>query len=116
MDKDLDKFMKIAIQQARESLRQGDCGFGSVIFKDGEIVSAAHDTEKTDSDPTAHAEILAIRQAAKTLGRNLSGCTIISRIRACNIPSQIILPNPTMRPSSYTEQQYQLRLMASINS
>lgn len=83
MDEDIGKYMQIAIQQARESLRQGNCGFGSVIFKNNEIVSTAHDTEKTDSDPTAHAEILAIRGAAKKLGRNLEGCAIVSTHEPC---------------------------------
>lgn len=56
--------MRLAIDEARMSLREGNCGFGAVIVKDDRLVAKARDAEKTDADPTAHAEITAIRMAS----------------------------------------------------
>lgn len=76
-------FMLIAIDEAKLSFREGNCGFGAVIVKDGEVVSRSHDTEKTERDPTAHAELTAIREAATLLGRHLDGCQVISTHEPC---------------------------------
>lgn len=80
---DFRDFMLIAIDEARVSFREGNCGFGAVIVKDGEIVSRSHDTEKTERDPTAHAELTAIRKAATLFGRHLDGCQVISTHEPC---------------------------------
>lgn len=80
---DLSKFMLVAIDEAELSLREGNCGFGAAIVKDGEIVARSHDTEKTDCDPTAHAELTAIRKAAILMGRRLTGCQIVSTHEPC---------------------------------
>jgi tRNA(Arg) A34 adenosine deaminase TadA len=55
-------FMLLAIQEAEQSLHEGNCGFGAVIVRDGQLVAQAHDTEKTAQDPTAHAEMAAKRR------------------------------------------------------
>ena len=47
--------MLIAIEEAEQSLRQGNSGFGAVIVKDGNVIARTHDTDKTDGDPTAPA-------------------------------------------------------------
>lgn len=58
--------------------------FGAVIVKDGEIIVNARNSVVIDTDPTAHAEMNAIRQAAKLLGTyNLKGCTIYSSCEPC---------------------------------
>jgi tRNA(adenine34) deaminase len=88
---DLKKFMLVAIAEAETSLRQGDCGFGAVIFSGHEIVAKTHDTEKTDGDPTAHAELKAIRQAAAKLGPDLSGCGIVTTHEPCPMCSTAIV-------------------------
>jgi len=80
---DFQEFMKLAIEEAEASLREGNSGFGAVIAQDGRIISRAHDTEKTDLDPTAHAELTAIRKAASLLGRHLDGCLILSTHEPC---------------------------------
>lgn len=84
-------FMLIAVQEAEHSLREGNCGFGAVIVKGGEIVSQAHDTEKTARDSAAHAELTAIRQAAAKLGRTLTDCQIISTHEPCPMCATALL-------------------------
>ncbi len=76
-------FMKIAIDEAETSLREGNKGFGAAIVRDGECIATAHDMEETDRDPTSHAEINAIRIASQKLGKNLSGCILISTHEPC---------------------------------
>jgi len=83
MNIDLEKYMKIAIREAETSLREGNHGFGAVIVKNNETISLAHDLDETGSDPTAHAELLAIRKASLRIGKDLSGCFLISTHEPC---------------------------------
>jgi len=71
-------FMKIAAEEAAEGMKKGDGGpFGAVIVKDGAIVAKGHNLVVVSNDPTAHAEITAIRKAAAALKRfDLSDCEI----------------------------------------
>ncbi len=80
---DLERNMKFAIEEAEESLREGNHGFGAVIIKNNEVVARAHDTEETEGVATAHAEIIAIRRASRFLGKNLGGCVILSTHEPC---------------------------------
>lgn len=82
-EKDYQKFMQVAIEEAENSLKEGNKGFGAVLVKNDRIIERAHDTEVTDSDPTAHAEMNAIRKAFKNYSTNLSGCTLISTHEPC---------------------------------
>ena len=61
-------FMQIAFEEAKRGVESGDGGpFGAVIVKNGEVVAAAHNEVLKRNDPTAHAEMLAIRKASKKL-------------------------------------------------
>ncbi len=76
------------MEQARRmrnlALETGDQGYGAVIVKDGRIVGQAPSRVVVNRDPTAHAEIEAIRDAARNLGtRDLSGCVMYGTSRAC---------------------------------
>ena len=82
-NKQHEEFMKIAIEEAKTSLKEGNKGFGAVVTKDGRIIASAHDTEVTDQDSTAHAEINAIRRASKIYRIDLTGCLIISTHEPC---------------------------------
>ena len=82
-NKQYEEFMKIAIEEAKTSLKEGNKGFGAVVTKDGRIIASAHDTEVTDQDSTAHAEINAIRRASKIYRKDLTGCLIISTHEPC---------------------------------
>lgn len=76
-------YMKVAFDEACLSHREGNHGFGAVIVQDGEVIAQAHDTEETEKDPTAHAELRAIRLASAKLGKNLSGCSIVCTHEPC---------------------------------
>jgi tRNA(Arg) A34 adenosine deaminase TadA len=82
-EKDKD-FMREAIRLADESVKNGGGPFGAVIVKDGEIIAGASNSVTLDNDPTAHAEMNAIRKACKKLGTfDLTGCTIYTSCEPC---------------------------------
>ncbi|MEN8152967.1 MAG: nucleoside deaminase [Acidobacteriota bacterium] len=85
MDKKEKEFLNIAINEAEKGMNDNDGGpFGAVIVKDGNIIAAAHNEVISSNDPTAHAEIIAIRKASKKLGRfDLSDCEIYSTCEPC---------------------------------
>jgi tRNA(adenine34) deaminase len=84
-------FMAVAVTEAEASLKEGNCGFGAVVVRHGEILARCHDTEKTGGDPTAHAEMGAIQKAAKRCGRNLRGCQIYSTHEPCPMCATALL-------------------------
>jgi tRNA(adenine34) deaminase len=61
-------FMRLALREAERALEHDDVPVGAVIVKDGELIGAAHNERELRQDPTAHAEVSALRQAARTLG------------------------------------------------
>lgn len=76
--------MRLAIQLSIESIDNGGGPFGAVVVKDGEIIATASNTVTKDIDPTAHAEVNAIRKASKKLNTfDLSGCEIYSSCEPC---------------------------------
>ncbi len=78
------KFMQKAIDLSIESVKNGGGPFGAVIVKDGKIIAESSNSVTKDNDPTAHAEVNAIRKAAKELGSfDLSGCEIYSSCEPC---------------------------------
>jgi tRNA(adenine34) deaminase len=86
----MENFMQEAIDEAVCSLREGNHGFGSVIIKNNQVIAKAHDLEETSHDPTSHAEINAVRSASGILGKNLSGCILISTHEPCPMCSAAI--------------------------
>lgn len=80
---DMDQFMRIAIEEAKQSLREGNNGFGAVIIRNGVIITTSHDQEDTEHDCTSHAEMNAIREASRQLGKDLSGCQLICTHEPC---------------------------------
>lgn len=73
-----------ALEQARAGAAAGEVPIGAVIVKDGDVIAAAHNAPRTLTDPTAHAEILAIRAAAKILGsERLEGCELWVTLEPC---------------------------------
>lgn len=91
MNSGLSEYMKIALEEAKASLREGNHGFGAVILKENRVVSQAHDTEETEQDPTAHAEINAIRRACTQLGKNMEGCILLSTHEPCPMCAAAII-------------------------
>ena len=77
-------FMMKAFEMKREAVAAGDQAYGAVVVKDDRIVSAAPSRVVTNVDPTAHAEMEALRDAAVHLGsRDLSGCVLYSSSPPC---------------------------------
>jgi tRNA(Arg) A34 adenosine deaminase TadA len=77
-------FMAIALREARRSLREGNKGFGAVLIKDSRVLGRAHDTEVTESDPIAHAEIKLIRSVARRgIGVEFEGSILVSTHEPC---------------------------------
>lgn len=62
------KYMEYALNEAKKAFAMGEVPIGAVIVKNGEIIASAHNLCETQKDPTAHAEILAIKKAAELLG------------------------------------------------
>ena len=76
--------MQQALDQARLGESAGEVPIGAVIIKDGTVIAVAHNLPRSLSDPTAHAEILAIRAAAQALGNaRLDGCELWVTLEPC---------------------------------
>lgn len=76
--------MDTALGEARKARDAGEVPVGAVIVRDGAVIAAAHNRTLTDRDPTAHAEILAIRAAARALGsERLVGCDLYVTLEPC---------------------------------
>jgi len=81
---DDDRFMREALEEARRAGEHGDVPIGAAVVRDGAIVSRAGNRREVDADPTAHAEIIAIRDAARALGRwRLSDCALYVSVEPC---------------------------------
>lgn len=81
---DHNKYMRKAIQLSIDNMERGGGPFGAVIVKDGKIIAEAANSVTIDNDPTGHAEVNAIRLAAKNLSDfDLEGCTIYSSCEPC---------------------------------
>jgi guanine deaminase len=78
-------FMREAIRLSLENIRSGKGGpFGAVIVKDGKIIARGFNQVTSSNDPTAHAEVVAIREACKELGTfQLDGCEIYTSCEPC---------------------------------
>jgi tRNA(adenine34) deaminase len=77
-------FMAIAMDEARAAAARGEVPVGAVIVRDGEVLAQAGNRTLADKDPTAHAELLAVRAAAKKLGsERLTGCDLYVTLEPC---------------------------------
>jgi tRNA(adenine34) deaminase len=76
--------MRAALEQARAAAAVGEVPVGAVVVRDGAILAAAHNSPRALSDPSAHAEMLAIRAAARALGsERLDGCELWVTLEPC---------------------------------
>ena len=80
------KYMQEALNEAAKAAEIGEIPIGAVIVRDGEIIARGHNRTETDKDPIAHAEMIAIRQAAEVLGGwRLPGCTMYVTVEPCSM-------------------------------
>ena len=76
--------MALAIDEARRALAHGDVPIGAVVLRDGAVIAARHNERELTGDPTAHAEILALRDAAAVVGHwRLDDCTLVVTLEPC---------------------------------
>ena len=76
--------MEAALAQAQLAAQAGEVPVGAVVVRDGEVIARAHNAPRGQNDPTAHAEILALRRAAHTLGQErLEGCDLWVTLEPC---------------------------------
>ncbi len=79
-----ESFMRMALSAAAEASRLGEVPVGAVVVKDGEVIAIGHNRPIGGHDPTAHAEIAALRAAAQKLGNyRLPGCTLYVTLEPC---------------------------------
>lgn len=79
-----EQYMREALEEARIAFEEDEVPIGAVIVKDGVIISRAHNMKEQWKDPTAHAEIIAIREASNILGGwRLMGCELYVTIEPC---------------------------------
>ena len=79
-----ERFMRLALDEAKRALAHDDVPIGAVLVRDGEVLSSAHNERELKSDATAHAEILALRRASERVGGwRLDGATMYVTLEPC---------------------------------
>lgn len=79
--------MGLALAEARAALAAGDVPIGAIVLSpSGEVIGRGHNIREQTGDPTGHAEVVAIRQAAAAVGEwRLSGCTLVVSLEPCTM-------------------------------
>jgi tRNA(adenine34) deaminase len=91
MDNDLE-FMQLALEEGRAAALAGEVPVGAVLVRDGEVVARAGNRTIRDCDPTAHAEILVLREGARKLGNyRLAATTLYATIEPCSMCAGAII-------------------------
>ena len=81
---DHDALMGLALEQAALAEAHDDVPVGAVVVRDGEVIATGRNRREVDGDPTAHAEVLALRAASQVVGRwRLDGCTLVVTLEPC---------------------------------
>lgn len=76
--------MKMALEEARKAPEHDDVPVGALVVLDGSVIASAHNERELRGDPTAHAEVLALRAAAEAVGSSrLDGATLVSTLEPC---------------------------------
>jgi len=87
-----DHFMQLALEEARAALEENEVPIGAVIVHEERVIARAHNQREQLRDPTAHAEMIAITQAAASLGSwRLEGCTLYATLEPCPMCAGAIL-------------------------
>ncbi|HEY3139946.1 MAG TPA: tRNA adenosine(34) deaminase TadA [Acidimicrobiales bacterium] len=81
---DVDQAMRMALEEAAAASAHGDVPVGAVVLHEGAIIAQRHNERERSDDPTAHAEILALRDAARAVGSwRLEGMTLVVTLEPC---------------------------------
>ena len=112
-------YMKEALKEAYKAYEKKETPIGAIIVKDGEIIARAHNLTEELKDPTAHAEILAIREASKKLGGwRLVDCDLYVTMEPCIMCSGAIANSRIKKliigtkhiKNAYTEKQHEFKI------
>lgn len=78
------ELMKLALAEAAHALDHDDVPVGAVVVRNGEVIASRHNERELTGDPTAHAEVLALRDAAAAIGSwHLTDCTLVVTLEPC---------------------------------
>lgn len=92
MQNEMNKFMKLALLEARKAAQINEVPVGAVIVLDGKVIAKAHNKKETNNDPLGHAEILVIKKAVKKLGSwRLNGCSLYVTLEPCSMCAGAIM-------------------------
>ena len=81
-----ERYMRLALEEAEQAFHEGEIPIGAVVVCGGRVIARAHNSVERLSDPTAHAELLAITSATEALGgKYLQGCTLYVTIEPCTM-------------------------------
>lgn len=98
---DLDYLMGLAIEEAKLALAHDDVPVGALVVRNGEMIASRHNEREKTGDPTAHAEVLALRDAAAAVGSwRLDDCTLIVTLEPCVMCGGALL-NSRLRAAVY---------------
>ena len=79
-----EKFMRLALHEAQKSIEMNEVPVGAIIVMNGEVISKSHNKSISQNDPTSHAEINALRNAAEKIGNyRLTGATLYATLEPC---------------------------------
>lgn len=79
-----DEWMRLALDEALAAVEHGDVPVGAIVVRHGEVIAARHNERELTGDPVAHAEVLALRDAAKRIGNwRLDDCTVVVTLEPC---------------------------------
>lgn len=77
-------FMRLALEEAQRALPSGDVPIGAIAVRDGRVIGRGHNRREADGDPTAHAEMIALREAAQAVGEwRLHAVTLYCTLEPC---------------------------------
>ena len=110
-----EEYMTVCIELAKKAAEKGECPVGAVVVnKDGEILGRGYNMRETLQSPTAHAEILAIEQAAKALGSwRLTDCTLYVTLEPCPMCTGAII-NSRIKRLVYGASDYKAGSCGSV--
>lgn len=91
-------FMRLALEQAQLAYQQGEVPVGAVVVKDNQVIASGYNQPITTHDPSAHAEVVAIRNAAKALNNyRLIGCTLYVTVEPCTMCTGLLIHSRIQR-------------------
>jgi tRNA(adenine34) deaminase len=106
--------MGAALDEARAAVAHDDVPVGAVVLRHGKVIAARHNERELTGDPTAHAEILALRDAAAVLGRwRLDDCTLVVTLEPCGMCAGAVL-NARVARVVYGAADLKAGFMASL--